>query len=70
MNRNVVSGALLALAVVAVVLVSTGGRKAQPAPVAAPVQQAPIPSLDGVQSEPAKPTPAESKPADPAPAQP
>jgi hypothetical protein len=68
MNRNVVFGALLALAVVGTVVVVTGGRKPAATAAPAPVQQAPIPSLEGVQSEPGKqPTPA-PKPAETSPA--
>ena len=54
MNRNVVFGALIALALAGTVVVVTGGRKVSAPAQAAPVQQAPIPSLEGVQAEPGK----------------
>ncbi len=53
MNRNAVLGAGLAALVVLAILAFTGGKQAAPAPAQAPVQQAPLPTLDGVTEKPA-----------------
>ena len=47
-QRTLIFGTSLAAALVAAVLVLTGGRKPAPAPVPAPAGEAALPMLDGV----------------------
>jgi hypothetical protein len=47
-QRSIIFGASLATALVVIILVFTAGRKPAPAPISAPVGEAALPMLDGV----------------------